>query len=320
MRSISLMAEAPFDVSTLGAVSLWSLAAVAGAHALLLFVGTLSIVLPNPFRVFRNYGSPRDWGLEAENLTFGGTVPAWLFRHPDSRGMVLVCHGRSRGKAFMLPLVRRLAEHWNVLTFDFPGHGETSYRWTTIGWREADTVGKALDAIESLGFSDIIVYGASQGGAAALREISRHPRASVRALITDGVFADLGEMLLMNARRFRVPGYLVRGAMTIAGWLAGYEPRAFKPVEAIAGIELPTLVMHGDRDPLTLTENAPRLARAGGRHATALIYAGTHDEPSNPNAQRVVVDFIREVSRSDHRSETPSGAPRWAQGGSEFPV
>jgi pimeloyl-ACP methyl ester carboxylesterase len=276
--------------------ALWILLGIGSLFAAALLVGTFSLALPNPFRVFRNYGSPADWNLTPERVEIAKGIPGWFFSHATSREVVLVCHGRSRGKAFMLPLVDRLVGRWNVLVFDFPGHGETTYRWTTIGWREADAVEQALTFLERRAFSRIFIYGASQGGAAAMRSMARAPRASVRGLAVDGTFADLSEMLHANGRRFRVPAWFMDVVITGAGRLASYEPHRFRPASDIAAIHRPILVLHGNRDSLVPVDAAPKLAAAAGPNARLEVYDGGHDEPDSPRMQELLVAFFEELS------------------------
>jgi pimeloyl-ACP methyl ester carboxylesterase len=241
--------------------------------------------------LLRRGPDPAEFGLEVENVELPGGLAGWFIAHETSTRVLLVCHGRSRSKNHMLPLIARLAEQWNVMAFDFPGHGDNSYGRTTLGWREAAAVGTALDHLEARGFDDIVVYGVSMGGAAALIELGTNPRSSAKALITDGAFADLQGFVLETSGTWLLPGYLMRPCLSAAGKISGYDPGAVKPAAYAESIEVPLLALHGDRDWLVSPESARRIAAAAGECATLRFYAGTHDQPENEEMQQGVMEF-----------------------------
>jgi len=270
---------------------IWLVAALVSFHVLAVLAAGLAIAYPNPFRAFRKCACPADLGLVAEDVRLSSGLPGWLFTHKEATRAVLVCHGRSRSKAHMLPILALLSERWTVLSFDFPGHGGDGYGRTTIGWREATAVGEAIDLLEARGYNDIVVFGVSMGGAASLLELAHRPRPAVRGLVTDGVFADLRELLRHATARQGLPTWLQSSAIALAAGVAGYEVDWVRPVDAAGRIETPLVVLHGDRDPLALPACGDAISKAAG--TTVRHYPGGHDEPHNAAMQGLLMEAIQ---------------------------
>src|SRR5947199_4692631 len=93
----------------------------------------------------------------------GGKVREGLF-FPGFRGAptIVLCHGYGSSKGELLTLVSALQDHqYNVFVFDFAAHGGNA-GVTTLGYREADEIRPAIQALavrrdvepESCGLSD----------------------------------------------------------------------------------------------------------------------------------------------------------------------
>src|SRR5207248_3239599 len=95
----------------------------------------------------------------------------------------------SRWYTKLLMLIFALQDHqYNVLVFDFAAHGANS-GLTTLGYREADELHKAVDALatrDDLDSTRFGVWGYNLGAYAALREAEGDKR--VRALVLDSVY------------------------------------------------------------------------------------------------------------------------------------
>lgn len=265
-------------------------------HLFLVLFGAFLIAFPNALKVFKKYGFPEDYGLTAETL-HTRVGEAWLIRNMASRRVVLLCHGRSRNRSYLLSLARSLAGRFNVAIFDFRSHGQHSFGTCTIGLEEAESVGHMLDALEAEGFSDIVVYGASMGGAAAVLELAAHPRTSVSGLILNGVFADLHELLVQRVRgSVIVPAYLVELIIDVGGAWAGFIPGDVLPGSAIRHVRLPILVLQAWNDELLPRSSGETLSANAGGIATLCMYAGKHDMAENVAVQKMTRSFVETLN------------------------
>lgn len=271
------------------------LAAIGVAHVSTIGAIVGSMILPNPVRQLQSRRSPADWQMEPEGAVIGDGSAAWYFAHPHATHAVLVCHGRSRSKAWMLPLVRALHPQYAVLAIDFPSHGENRYGTTTIGMREAKSVAHGLDWLRRRGHERILVYGVSMGGAAALLSLGENTPPQVEAIVTDGTF-DALPSVFDNVRRYLpLPRYLHTSALAIARRIVGIDLTRVQPIVAASSLTIRAHFLHGDRDPLVPTRCAQSLAEATD-NGTAEVYPGRHDEPHNPAMQAAVLRFFESVT------------------------
>ncbi len=131
----------------------------------------------------------------------GATREGWFF--PGLRGgpTVVVCHGYHSQRAEVLTLVSALQDHgFNVLTFDFAGHG-ISPGITTLGYRETGEVRAAVDALAKRDDVDprhFGLWGVDMGGYAAMEVTESDPR--IAAFAVDDVYADPRDMVQIQVK------------------------------------------------------------------------------------------------------------------------
>jgi len=269
------------------------LCAVALYHLVFVVIFVIALARPNPVGgLLRRLDGPEVYGLEPEVLRLTDGTPAWYFHHANARRTVLVCHGRSRSRRWMLPLVARLAERYHVLVFDFPAHGESPLRHSTLGLHESRVVEEALGELERRGARDIVVYGVSMGGVAAVFALARSASDSVVGLVTDGSFDRLTSVVARITRWVIAPTYLVRVADRCLVRVAGFSIDDVSPVEVVGRVKVPCRFLHGDSDRLVPVASSEAFARAYGDANAALVYPGGHDAPRNAEMQRALLQFV----------------------------
>jgi pimeloyl-ACP methyl ester carboxylesterase len=275
-------------------LALLATATVTLAHGAAI-AGLVSVTLvPNPAkRLLRANRQPSPPKAVACTLPDGSA--AWWINNPNQSATVVVCHGRSRSKNWMKPLLESLGAHFSVLAFDFAGHGESGFGITSNGAAESHTVDTALRWLQDTqGVRDAVVYGCSMGGAAAILSQTRDPHPIVRGIVTDGTFAELHNVFDRITSKVGVPNYVDHAARDIAGRIAGYRIEDVRPVDVVGLLTVPALFLHGVRDKLVPAEAALRLEKASAGYGRALFYEGGHDEPQNKMMQALVLDFSRQ--------------------------
>jgi alpha-beta hydrolase superfamily lysophospholipase len=201
----------------------------------------------------------RDIGLTSSS---GHRLRGWLADGSGIGGVVLV-HGVRETRRAMLG--RALFLHragYAVLLFDLSAHGESEGDRVELGLGEAADVRAAVDALRAAEPGEpIAALGFSLGGAACVLGSEPLP---VDGLGLEAVYPDI-ETAVANRLRMRF------GAA--GGWLAPLltmqlEPRwhiapsALRPVEAIARVQVPVLVVAGGDDARTTPGDAARLFAA----------------------------------------------------------
>jgi len=127
---------------------------------------------------------------------------------------IIVCHGYRVSRDLLRPVAAlEYAGGFNVLLFDFRGHGESESVITSAGSAEVRDLEAALDVAvlqpETLP-GKVVIHGFSMGAAVALL---MQPRPEVAAIVADSPYARLDKViqhvvqleLLYRARRWKTP-------------------------------------------------------------------------------------------------------------------
>lgn len=179
---------------------------------------------------------------------------------------------------------------FNVFIFDFRGYGQSEGSATRREGLIADTHA-ALDHLRSREDVDparIGLYGQSLGAAVALNVMAE--RAEIRAAVFESAFSSWRDAAA-TALGGEKPIFL-------AGWVAAVCIRDHaRPIEAIARIDRPMLLVHGSADGIIPAVHSRRLAAANPQHARLVILeGGDHNtlRDSHPEIDSQAVAFFRE--------------------------
>jgi alpha-beta hydrolase superfamily lysophospholipase len=194
------------------------------------------------------------------------TLRGWFFPRKKSIGTVLACHGVGANRGDILHIVDALRRSgFQVLAFDFRGHGESDGHTVTYGYFEKDDVLGAWDYLRSrpdVDRSSLLAFGVSMGGSAMLLALAELE--GVRAAVVDSPFADLESMALHQYRFF--PGPLAQAfakATAFFGWVeTGIRLSEVSPIRALERTHVPILFIHGTGDSIVPVENSRRLFEA----------------------------------------------------------
>jgi dipeptidyl aminopeptidase/acylaminoacyl peptidase len=151
--------------------------------------------------------TPADIGLAYEDVRFtcddGVTLSGWLIpAGRETRGTVVLMHGFSGHRLPWLGgFVPWLQRRYNVLLFDFRGHGGSDDALISLGTLEQRDVAAAVRFLQGRGLGPIALMGISMGGSVA---IMAAPDLPVAAVVADAAYADLSDPI---ANRMREVGY-----------------------------------------------------------------------------------------------------------------
>ncbi|MCP4810057.1 MAG: alpha/beta hydrolase [Proteobacteria bacterium] len=209
---------------------------------------------------------------------------------PEPRGAVLMFHGYCATRDQLeerAVLFRELG--YSTIAVDFAGHGHSPGEpVTTIGWREADDVVRAIDAT----YGPVGLYGFSMGSAAILRAVGELG-AEAEFVISEAGFASLTETVGTRFQTMGLPAQpfaswlLFWGSLQTGFWAPDHEPQAYA-----AKISAPLLVVQGDQDLRVSLDEANRL---GGE---LLVLEGVGHHMGAPDVFREgVKDFLSPEDR-----------------------
>lgn len=229
-----------------------------------------------------------------------GAREGWFF--PGLRGAptIILCHGYSSSRGELLTLVSTLQDHqYNVFLFDFAAHGGND-GMTTFGFREADELGAAIDALAARNDVDphsFGVWGYNLGAYAALREAERDSR--IRALVLDSVYDTPAQMVKIGVERTGLAGFplMIRSAET-SFELLNLPYRNQPPVSARLGNlhNVPILFIQATDDPELARITRDMFLKAPEPREQAIIghgnFVALNDEDKRAYENRVVSFFL----------------------------
>lgn len=182
----------------------------------------------------------------------GLRLHGWWIPALEPRGTIVQCHGQNGSMDADIPIAAMLHHAgFNVLMFNFRGHGTSTGQSVTFGWQEADDLLGALDLLAERGLTPVGVLGLSMGAVAALHAANHTDH--VACMVLDGLMSSLPKTLSVWFKSKGLPMVLAVPFVHALLWLG--ERRTSSPLRHIetrrwASIDIPTLFIHGAADDL----------------------------------------------------------------------
>lgn len=266
--------------------------------------------------------SPFETGADFEDITFpserdGRRVRGWWLSRPETNRVVVCCPGY-RGNRWQLVGIGTALWRagFNVLLFDYPGHGMDLGRRVTLGYYEVGDFLGALDYVEQrLPSARVGALGYSMGGAVAILGTARRPE--VRALVADSAFArhtDVVAQAIQNTIRLPVGPLFASITDVFLPLLAGYHHADVAPIASVARIcPRPLLIIHGTQDTTVPEEHAHLLFEAAGEPKEIWLgegaaHCGTYFLDRAAYVRRVSAFFERNLGAASEDRELPASA------------
>lgn len=235
-----------------------------------------------------------DWGRVTDTripAADGGMLEVWRVEpEGPSKGIVLLAHGWSRNRDRMVGRARVFGNSgFTTVMHSARDHGDSSPRRFMNAPRFAEDITAVLDWIGE----PVILYGHSMGAVASVIVASRNP-GKVRLLFLEACYARTKEALIGLYRSYN-PLFGVLFAPMVVFWMDlfyGMGLDSVSPVRLAPGIDLPVLIIHGERDQNFPLHHAWRLRDAfpPGRAelfvARGSDHSGSSLTPGYPGAVR----------------------------------
>src|SRR5437773_6589253 len=206
--------------------------------------------------------APPDLGAETVEFKSdsGAVVKAWWCPTVNSHGVVLLLPGIRANRLSMVDRARFLRRSgYSILLIDFQATGETKGDHITFGWKESRDALATVDFIHHVDPSArIAIIGSSLGGVATLLAT---PPLKVDALVLEAVYPTIE-----IATRNRMENYLGAFGRMLTPLLLGQlqlrlgvSASQLRPVDHIADVDCPVLIMSGEKDRNTRTADTRML-------------------------------------------------------------
>jgi fermentation-respiration switch protein FrsA (DUF1100 family) len=198
--------------------------------------------------------------------------------NPESSRHVLLLPGIRANRLSMLDRARFLRRAgYSVLLIDFQATDETKSDHITFGWKESRDVLAAINFVHCIDPADrVAIIGSSLGGVAALLGT---PPLKVDALVLEQVYPTIE-----IATRNRMENYLGAFGRILTPvllnqlqWRLGVSASQLRPVDHIAQVQCPMLIISGEKDRNTRPSDTQMLIEhAGSRKRVWLVPNAGH--------------------------------------------
>ena len=254
--------------------------------------------------------TPADAGLAYEEVAFpsardGVTLRGWFMPAEGTRTVILA-HGYAMhrmGDSAALPLATLLVQHgYNVLAFDFRGHGRSEGRLVSLGFHEKYDILGAIAYLQGR-FAPrrpaIGLLGLSMGAAIALEALALAPD-DIQAVVSDSAYSDLQGYLQEHVSTWshlpRIPfDWLI---VQVAQVLTRVRVREVSGLRALRQApDVPVLFIAGTADLLIPHEHTVQLHRASGAGEDRLWlvpdagHVQAFDTQPGPYGERILAFF-----------------------------
>lgn len=265
-------------------------------------------------RVFQ--GDPSAVGVDFEDVAVEGelgTFPAW-FVPGSGRTWVVVVHGNSLTREDGLRILPTLTgEGYPTLVISYrndPGAPEEPSGKLRYGATEWVDLESAVRYARGEGARDVVLVGFSMGGGIVVSFLQRSRLAdSAAGAILDAPMLDFGRTVDLNASREELPlvGLPLPSSLTgVAKWMAGIrfgvDWGELDYLEGAEALDVPILVIHGERDEDVPIDTSETLAEARPDLVTFVrVPEAAHMEAWNVDPvayERTVASFLADIGRS----------------------
>jgi dipeptidyl aminopeptidase/acylaminoacyl peptidase len=195
--------------------------------------------------------SPGDIGLPYEDIRFttddGVTLSGWFIpAGRETRSTVILLHGFSWHRLpWLTEFVPWLQPHYNLLQFDFRGHGTSGDAAITLGTDEQRDVAAAVRFVEGRGLGPIALMGISMGGSVA---IMAAPDLPVAAVVADAAYAELHNPIGNRMRESRYPMAGLGSRLVVLAASLRARVRLRSPISRVAKIAPRGILLVAPRD------------------------------------------------------------------------
>jgi pimeloyl-ACP methyl ester carboxylesterase len=278
----------------------------AGVFYLLVSLGLTYVVLNfprNPVNDVPDWGRVEDLRIPTKD---DGILELWRVE-PDgpSRGIVVLAHGWGRNRGRMVGRARMFSGiGFTTVMHSARDHGGSSRHPFMNGSRFADDIESVLDWVGE----PVLLYGHSISAAATVIVAHRSP-SKVKLLFLESCYARTKEALYSLYRNYNWFFGVFFAPMVITWMDIFWKGRLdqVSPVKLAPVIDIPVLIIHGDKDENFPLHHAFRLKESfpEGRAQLFVAEGADHSTPSlNPQYRRAVQSFVEEHLEASPRPFT----------------
>lgn len=201
------------------------------------------------------------------------------YGHPN---VCIVAHGflGDRRRTYIARLSERLSQHFDIVTFDFRGHGASGGTASNIG--TVYDIKAIIQYTDRHGYKNTALVGFSWGGIASIHAIARFH--NVDALVAVGTPADFERITPKAKWLFWLTSNWLGRLILRKRVRLDRTPELPKPATAIRQVSpIPILIVHGRADTLVNAKEAETLYKNAQQPKQLAIIEGMGHPPNLPD-------------------------------------
>jgi len=233
--------------------------------------------------------TPKDYGMEFKDVEFkakdGFKIRGWLVVNKTASPTIIICHGFNTSRSDVLVLADFLFDGgYNILLFDFRGHGQSQGWYTSFGLQEQRDLAAAIEFLKNnqeLKSKDFGVIGVSMGGSVAIMVAAENQ--DIKAVAADSPYVDLDRSIIRHTKfLLKVPFSEFLGRLAILSYRLRFFTDSSKvsPIKVISKVSpRAVMVISATNDKRMPPEDAEELyLKAGTPRELFLTLSAGHSE------------------------------------------
>ena len=235
------------------------------------------------------------WFDSADGTRLRGWFLPSLTTPRDESATIVHLHGNAGSMASHVYFVEYLpAAGFNVFLFDYRGYGESEGSPWKRGplIEDAEAALRTARAFPGVDPTRMALFAQSLGGGIATIVMASNP--DIRSAVLESPLASWRDVAASTVGG-EPPGWWAR---FLATWLIADGGSTPRPLDAIATIDRPILILHGDADRVIPASHGKRLAEAAPNAELVILPGGEHNtlQSAYPEVRRMIVEFLRSTT------------------------
>lgn len=196
--------------------------------------------------------------------------PAWFAPRRGASTWAILVHGQGGSRTEMLRMMRTtraaLLPSLAITYRNDEGLARDPSNRYQLGLTEWEELDAAVKFAQRRGAEQVVLVGASMGGAIVASYLREVPDAPVAGVVLDSPMLDFGEAVSFGASQRtmpvigQVPGPVTWAAKRFSSWRHDTDWERLDYLEDSSWLDVPALVFHGEADSLVPVEQSERLA------------------------------------------------------------
>jgi pimeloyl-ACP methyl ester carboxylesterase len=244
---------------------------------------------------------PSDLDLDFEVVEFASVndtrLHAWWIPAQGAAPVIIVLHGWGGNSSLMLPLAPHIhSAGFHALFVDARNHGLSDPDTFSSMPRFAEDLEVAVAwARDRADVTSVGAIGHSVGAGALIFSASKG--VAIDAAVSVSSFAHPGEMMHAN---MPFPKPVTSVILAAVQRTIGYRFDEFAPRSRVVAVDIPLLLVHGDKDDVVPITNLHQLSEAHSGAEVIIVPGGGHSdlEPFEPFIDDIVDFFVRNLPSS----------------------